>query len=267
MYDVVKLPWGWYLGFEVVYKGLIQVVGKGDTCPLGSLSPQKYKLEVAGTMESCYPCPKTLKIWYAKIYIAVPISCLFPRASVVFTFRWRTPISLQNTISISNNRPQGTLVWSQRSTLSSRHITQPIKGLFIRWTNSTSRRIASTIERSFPSEDMRSKRVDVPPNHLLLDSCPNIVPLISRWVLDKFKNYWNKSFRTSKILPLLYQQFSNLLISQRDMSGPRLGALSNNRWLGGNQNEESVKRMMSGEKVGCFSMRQRKIITTETIHI
>ncbi len=49
----------------------------------------------------------------------------------------------------------------------------------------------------------------------------------------RFKNCWNKSFRTSKILTFLYQEFSNLLISQRDMSGPRLGALSNNRWLGG----------------------------------
>ncbi len=28
----------------------------------------------------------------------------------------------------------------------------------------------------------------------------------------------------------MYQQFSNLLISQRDMSGPRLDTLSNNRW-------------------------------------
>ncbi len=44
-----------------------------------------------------------------------------------------------------------------------------------------------------------------------------------------FKNGRNKIFRTSKILTLLYQQFSNLLISQQDMSGPRLGALSNNR--------------------------------------
>jgi hypothetical protein len=34
-----------------------------------------------------------------------------------------------------------------------------------------------------------------------------------------------------KILTLLYQQFSNLFISQWDMSGPRLGALSNNRCL------------------------------------
>ncbi len=31
---------------------------------------------------------------------------------------------------------------------------------------------------------------------------------------------------------LLYQQFSNLFISQRNMSGSRLGALSNNRWSG-----------------------------------
>ncbi len=70
-----------------------------------------------------------------------------------------------------------------------------------------------------------------PPDHLSLDRSPNIGPLISRWELDKFKNSGNKSFRTSKILTLLYQQFSNLLIllvPQRDMSGPRLGALSNN---------------------------------------
>jgi hypothetical protein len=38
--------------------------------------------------------------------------------------------------------------------------------------------------------------------------------------------------RTSKILTLLYEQFSNLLIFERDMSGPRLGPLSNNRWPG-----------------------------------
>jgi hypothetical protein len=70
------------------------------------------------------------------------------------------------------------------------------------------------------------------PDHLLLDSAPIIGPLISRWELDKFKNCWNKSFGTSKILTLLYQQFLNLLFSQRDTSGPRLGALSNNRWSG-----------------------------------
>ncbi len=72
----------------------------------------------------------------------------------------------------------------------------------------------------------------ITPDHLLLDSAPNIGPLKSRWELDKFKTCWNKSFRTSKILTLLYQQFLHLLISQRDMSVPRLGALSNNRWSG-----------------------------------
>ncbi len=57
-------------------------------------------------------------------------------------------------------------------------------------------------------------------DHLLLDSAPNIGPLISHWELDKFRNCWNKSFRTSKILTHLYQQCLNLVISQRDMSGP-----------------------------------------------
>ncbi len=72
----------------------------------------------------------------------------------------------------------------------------------------------------------------VPSDHLLLERSPNIGPLISRWELDKFKNCWNKSFRTSNILTLLYQQFSNLLISQQYTSDPRLGTLSNNRWSG-----------------------------------
>ncbi len=72
----------------------------------------------------------------------------------------------------------------------------------------------------------------ITPNHLSLDRSPKIGPLISRWEFDKLKNCWNKSFRTSKILTHLYQQLSNLLIFQQDISGPRLGALSNNRWLG-----------------------------------
>ncbi len=74
---------------------------------------------------------------------------------------------------------------------------------------------------------------EVHPNHLLLDSAPKIGPLIFRWELDKFKNCWNKSFITSRIMTLLYQQFLNLLVFQWDMSGPRLGELSNNRWSGG----------------------------------
>ncbi len=73
----------------------------------------------------------------------------------------------------------------------------------------------------------------IPPDLLLLDRSPIIGPIISRSKLDKLKNCWNKSFRSSKILTLLYQQFSNLLISQRDTSGPRLKALSNNRWSWG----------------------------------
>jgi hypothetical protein len=71
------------------------------------------------------------------------------------------------------------------------------------------------------------------PNHLSLDRSPNIGGHISCVEPDTFKNRWNKNFRTSKILTLLYQQFSDLLISQLDMNGPRLWALSNNRWYGG----------------------------------
>ncbi len=63
---------------------------------------------------------------------------------------------------------------------------------------------------------------------------PNIWPLISRWELHRLKNCQNKSFRTSEILTLLYQQFSHLLlIFQRDMRAPRLAAMSNNRWSWG----------------------------------
>jgi hypothetical protein len=87
--------------------------------------------------------------------------------------------------------------------------------------------------RTYPSSFFQGTRstLGIPPDHLLLYRSPNIGLLISPWELDKFKNCWNKSFRTSKILTLLYEQFANLLISQR---GPRLGALSNNRWSGVN---------------------------------
>ncbi len=78
----------------------------------------------------------------------------------------------------------------------------------------------------------QTKTSQLPPNHLLLDRSPNIGPLISRWELDKFKNCWNKSFGASKFPRLLYQQLSNFLTTKRDISGPRLGALSNNRWSG-----------------------------------
>jgi hypothetical protein len=54
---------------------------------------------------------------------------------------------------------------------------------------------------------------EIPTDHLLLDRSPNIGPLKSSWELHKFKNCWNNSFKTSRLLTLLYQQFSKLLIS------------------------------------------------------
>ncbi len=75
----------------------------------------------------------------------------------------------------------------------------------------------------------------VTPDHLLLDSAPNLVPLISRREIDKFENCRYRSVRILEVLKLWFQQFLNLSSSQRDMSGPRLGALSNNRWLGGSK--------------------------------
>ncbi len=87
-----------------------------------------------------------------------------------------------------------------------------------------------------------------PPNHLLLDSAPNLGPLISRWVINKFGNCWYKSVRISEVLKLLFQKFLNLSSSQRDMSGPMLGDLSNNRWSGGNQEQsDHVKNIRFGE--------------------
>ncbi len=103
------------------------------------------------------------------------------------------------------------------------------------------------------------------PDHLLLDSVPNLGPLISRWEINKFENCWYKSVRILEVLKLLFQQFLNLWSFQRDifflskhegcnsrhitssllgqneltsshikhMSGPILGALSNNRWSWG----------------------------------
>ncbi len=73
----------------------------------------------------------------------------------------------------------------------------------------------------------------VPPDHLFLESAPNLGPLISRLGINKFENCWRKSVRILKVLKLLFQQFLNLSRSQRDMSGPILGALSNNRWSWG----------------------------------
>jgi homogentisate 1,2-dioxygenase len=69
----------------------------------------------------------------------------------------------------------------------------------------------------FDRKERQHRRVIDPrvftPDHLFLDRSPYIGPLISRLILDKFKDCCNKSFRTCKILSLSYQQFSNLVIS------------------------------------------------------
>jgi hypothetical protein len=79
----------------------------------------------------------------------------------------------------------------------------------------------------------RKKKKTLPPDHLLFDSAPNLGPLISRWEINKFQNCWHKSDRILEVLKLLFQEFLNWSGSQRDTSGPILGALSNNRWSGG----------------------------------
>jgi hypothetical protein len=87
--------------------------------------------------------------------------------------------------------------------------------------------VSTTFQVQPASMDYGHEDGMLPLDHLLLDRSPNIGPQISLWELDKFKNCRNKSFRTSKILALLYLQFSNLLVSQRDIISPRLGALYN----------------------------------------
>ncbi len=72
----------------------------------------------------------------------------------------------------------------------------------------------------------------MPPDHLLLDSALNFGPLTSPSEQQIQKLLKQKLVELLKSWHL-YQQFSNLLISQRDMSAPILGALSNNRWSGG----------------------------------
>ncbi len=66
---------------------------------------------------------------------------------------------------------------------------------------------------------------------------------MSRWEIIKFENCWYKSIRILVVLKLLFQQFLNLSSSLQDMSGPILGALSNNRWLGGDFFSRHCKRM------------------------
>jgi hypothetical protein len=69
----------------------------------------------------------------------------------------------------------------------------------------------------------------ITPDHLLLDSAPNLGPLIFRWEINRFEDCGYKSVGILEILKLLFQQFLNFSSSQRDTSGPILGDLSNNR--------------------------------------
>ncbi len=78
-----------------------------------------------------------------------------------------------------------------------------------------------------------NRSVPLPPDHLWLDNAPNLGPLIYRLEINKFENCWYKSVRILKVLKLLIQQSLNLSTSQRDISGPILGTLSNNRWSWG----------------------------------
>ncbi len=71
------------------------------------------------------------------------------------------------------------------------------------------------------------------PDHPLLDSAPNFGPLISPWEINKFENCWYKKVRILKVLKILFQQFFIMSCSQKDMSGPMLGDLSNKMWSGG----------------------------------
>jgi hypothetical protein len=46
---------------------------------------------------------------------------------------------------------------------------------------------------SFKSKIVHGRRdAIITPDHILLDSAPNVGPLISRWELDRFKNCWKK---------------------------------------------------------------------------
>ncbi len=73
----------------------------------------------------------------------------------------------------------------------------------------------------------------LPLDHLLLASAPNRGPFMSRWEINKLENCLYKSVSILEVLKLLLRQFLNLTSSQRDMSGPILGDLSNNRWSWG----------------------------------
>ncbi len=62
-----------------------------------------------------------------------------------------------------------------------------------------------------------------PPDHLLLDSAPNLGQLITRWEINKFENCLYKSVMILEVPKLLFEQSLSLSSCQRDMSGPIIG--------------------------------------------
>ncbi len=102
----------------------------------------------------------------------------------------------------------------------------------------------------------------VPPDHPLLNSVPNLGQLISRWEINKFENCWYKSVRILEVRKLLFQKFLNLSSSQRDMSGPILGVLSNDRWSGANLDE----LLPSMRKTAAFLRRENQDPPIDTFH-
>jgi hypothetical protein len=114
-------------------------------------------------------------------------------------------------------------------------------------------------DRNFDNESLGHW---VPPDHLLLDSAPNVGPLISRWEINKFENYWYKSARILEVPKLLFQRFLKLSSSQRDMSGPILRALSKNRWLGGIRNLSYPLRSFRRSCESSYSSWRSSLICT-----
>jgi hypothetical protein len=99
------------------------------------------------------------------------------------------------------------------------------------------------------TEDLGLELHSLPYDHLLLDSVPNLGPLISCWEIKQFENCWYKSVRILEVLKLLFQQFLNWSSSQWDVSGPILGDLSNNRWSRGSFLCRILPRLVSSCKV------------------
>ncbi len=89
--------------------------------------------------------------------------------------------------------------------------------------------------------------------YLLLDSAPNLGPLISRWEINRFENCWYKCQDFKGSIKLLFQQFLNLSSLHQGISGPILGALSNNRWSGGTI---SVTSLWSITKPACDALQE-----------